>query len=95
MLNHRPELDIQNIIIVLIIEVDLVIQSTEVEDRCIMGIQLLSGGIQQQRLAHPIVSNDHQEMRSVRILSFAARVQDLGQGIDDHQLEMIVTQSST
>ena len=59
-----------------------IVQSTEEDDRDLPGSQLVGGSIQQQRLARPVVPDDHQEEMSVPFL--AAGVQDLVQGIDDY-----------
>ena len=52
-----------------------IVQSTEEDDRDLLGSQLVGGSIQQQGLAHPVVSDDHQEERNVP--SLAVWVQDL------------------
>ena len=70
---YRPEYDIQNIISDL--GVECIIQSTEEDDRDVLGSQLVGGSIQQQGLARPVVSDDHQEERNVP--SLAVWVQDL------------------
>ena len=70
---YRPEHDIQNIISDL--GVEFIIQSTEEDDRDVLGSQLVGGSIQQQGLARPVVSDDHQEERNVP--SLAVWVQDL------------------
>ena len=58
-----------------------IVQSTEEDDRDLLGSQLLGGSVQQQRLARPIVPDDHQEQKNFR--SLAVWVQDLVQGVDD------------
>ena len=38
-----------------------IVQSTEEDDRDLLGSQLVGGSVQQQRLARPVVTDDHQE----------------------------------
>ena len=38
-----------------------IVQSTEEDDRDLLGSQLVGGSVQQQGLARPVVSDDHQE----------------------------------
>ena len=52
-----------------------IVQSTEEDDRDLLGSQLVGGSVQQQGLARPVVSDDHQEERNVP--SLAVWVQDL------------------
>ena len=52
-----------------------IVQSTEEDDRDLLGSQLVGGSIQQQGLARPVVPDDHQEERNVP--SLAVWVQDL------------------
>ena len=66
-----------------------IVQSTEEDDRDLLGSQLLGGSVQQQRLARPVVTDDHQEQKNFR--SLAVWVQDLVQGVDDEQLEKLLS----
>ena len=52
-----------------------IVQSTEEEDRDLLGSQLVGGSVQQQGLARPVVTDDHQEQKNFR--SLAVWVQDL------------------
>ena len=82
-----PEDDIQHIISDL--GVISVIQGTEEVDGDLLGSQLVGGSVQQQGLARPVVPDDHQEQKNFRFL--AVWVQDLVQGVDDEQLEKLLS----
>ena len=60
-----------------------IVQSTEEDDRDLLGSQLVGGSVQQQGLARPVVSDDHQGQWSVPSL------QDLVQGVHDYHLKII------